>query len=100
MDETRIQCNKEAGKKVGSKSFIWVIRSGGSEEFQSGDFYYSRTRSGDIARSLLEGFHGYLTTDAYSGYEKVEGVIRNLCWAHVRWYMSESIPLDNNKKEL
>ena len=100
MDETRIRCNKEAGKKAGSESFIWVIRSGGSEAFQSVYFYYSRTRSGDIARSLLEGFHGYLTTDAYSGYEKVEGVIRNLCWAHVRRYMIESIPLDNNGKEL
>ena len=26
MDETRIQCNKEAGKKASSESFIWVIR--------------------------------------------------------------------------
>lgn len=100
MDETRIQCNKEAGKKASSESFIWVIRSGGSEEFQSVYFYYSQTRNGDIARSLLEGFHGYLTTDAYAGYEKVEGIIRNLCWAHVRRYMIDSIPLDNNGKEL
>ena len=48
----------------------------------------------------MEGFHGYLTTDAYSGYEKVEGVIKNLCWAHVLRYMIESILLDNNGKEL
>lgn len=67
MDETRIQCNKEAGKKAGSESFIWVIRSAACEELQAAFFYYSRTRNGDTAKELLEKFHGYLITDAYSG---------------------------------
>lgn len=100
MDETRIQCNKEAGKKASSESFIWVIRSAACEEIQAAFFYYSQTRSGDTAKELLENFHGYLVTDAYSGYEKVEHIIRSLCWAHVRRYFIESIPLDNNGKEL
>lgn len=100
MDETRIQCNKEAGKKAGSESFIWVIRSAACEEIQAAFFYYSQTRNGDTAKELLENFHGYLVTDAYSGYEKVEHIIRSLCWAHVRRYFIESIPLDNNGKEL
>ena len=100
MDETRIQCNKEAGKKAGSESFIWVIRSAACEEIQAAFFYYSQTRSGDTAKELLENFHGYLVTDAYSGYEKVEHIIRSLCWAHVRRYFIESIPLDNSGKEL
>lgn len=82
MDETRIQCNKEEGKKASSDSFMWVIRSAACEEIQGAFFYYSRTRSGDIAKQLLAGFHGYLTTDAYIGYEKVENIKRNLCWAH------------------
>ena len=100
MDETRIQCNKEVGKKAGSESFIWVIRSAACEEIQAAFFYYSQTRSGDTAKELLENFHGYLVTDAYSGYEKVEHIIRSLCWAHVRRYFIESIPLDNSGKEL
>ena len=100
MDETRIQCNKEAGKKASSESFIWVIRSAACEEIQAAFFYYSQTRSGDTAKELLENFHGYLVTDAYSGYEKVEHIIRSLCWAHVRRYFIESIPLDNSGKEL
>lgn len=100
MDETRIQCNKEEGKKAGSESFIWVIRSAACEEIQAAFFYYSRTHSGDIARDLLEKFFGYLVTDAYGGYEKAEHVVRALCWAHVRRYYIESIPLDNNGKEL
>lgn len=100
MDETRIQCNKEAGKKASSESFIWVIRSAACEELQAAFFYYSRTRNGDTAKELLEKFYGYLVTDAYSGYEKAEHIIRSLCWAHVRRYYIDSIPLDNNGKEL
>lgn len=82
MDETRIQCNKEEGKKASSESFMWVMRSG------------------DVAKKLLAGYHNYLTTDAYIGYEKADGIKRNLCWAHVRRYMIESIPLDNQGKEV
>lgn len=100
MDETRIQCNKEKEKKASSESFLWVIRSGACEPFQGVFFHYSKTRNGDTAKHLLEGFRGYLTTDAYSGYEKVENIIRNLCWAHARRYFIESIPLDHNGREL
>lgn len=100
MDETRIQCNKEAGKKASSESFVWVVRSAACEELQAAFFYYSKTRNGDVAKGLLEGFHGYLVTDAYSGYEKVEHITRSLCWAHVRRYYIDSIPLDSRGKEI
>lgn len=78
----------------------WVIRSGASEPVKASFFHYSSTRNGDIARRLLSGYHGYLTTDAYSGYEKVDNIKRNLCWSHVRRYYIESIPLDKNGKEI
>lgn len=100
MDETRIQCNKEEGKKASSDSFMWVIRSAACENIKATFFYYSRTRSGDVAKQLLSSFRGYLTTDAYIGYEKVENIRRNLCWAHCRRYFIESIPLDNKGKEI
>jgi len=100
MDETRIQCNKEDGRKASSNSFMWVIRSGASEPITATYFYYSPSRSGEIAKKLLEGYDKYLTTDAYIGYEKVEGIKRNLCWAHVRRYFIESIPLDDKGKEI
>lgn len=76
------------------------MRSAACEEIKAAYFHYSRTRNGDIARQLLAGFHGYLTTDAYAGYEKAEGIKRNLCWAHLRRYLVESIPLDNKGKEI
>ena len=100
MDETRIQCNKEEGRKASSDSFMWVIRSGASENITASYFYYSPSRSRKVARKLLEGFQGYLTTDAYIGYEKIDDIKRNLCWAHVRRYLIESIPLDNRGKEI
>ena len=100
MDETRIQCNKEKGKKASSESFMWVIRNAECEEVQAAFFYYSRTRNGDNARALLFQFHGYLITDAYSGYEKVDDVTRALCWAHCRRYYIDSIPLDSQGKEI
>ena len=99
-DETRIQCNKEPGKKASSESFMWVVRTGSFEEIRAVLFHYARTRSGAEAKQLYAGFSGYLVTDAYDGYEKVEGVTRALCWSHLRRYYIESIPLDSAGKEL
>lgn len=100
MDETRIQCNKEEGKLPSSESFMWLMRSAVSEDIQGAFFYYSRSRSGENARKLLDGFHGYLITDAYAGYDKVPDIKRALCWAHCRRYFVESIPLDTKGKEI
>lgn len=100
MDETRIQCNREDGKKASSDSYMWVIRSGACEHIQAVLFHYSSSRKREIARQLLSGFHGYLTTDAYTGYDKVENIRRNLCWSHCRRYYINSIPLTSNGKEI
>lgn len=100
IDETRIQCNKEEGKLPSSESFMWLMRSAVSEDIQGAFFYYSRSRSGENARKLLDGFHGYLITDAYAGYDKVPDIKRALCWAHCRRYFVESIPLDTKGKEI
>lgn len=100
MDETRIQCNKEDGKLPSSDSFMWVMRSAASEKLQGAFFYYSRSRSGDNARKLLDGYKGCLITDAYAGYEKVPDVKRALCWSHARRYLIDSIPLDEKGKEI
>ena len=100
MDEPRIQCNKEEGKKAGSESFMWVVRSAACEGLQAAFFYYSRNRSSKNPRYLLRDFRGYLVTDAYAGYENLDHVVRALCWSHVRRYMIESIPLDSRGREI
>lgn len=100
MDETRIQCNKEEGRKANTNSFMWVILSGVTEGITASYFHYSPSRSGKVAQKLLAEFKGYLTTDAYIAYEKVDNIKRNLCWAHVRRYMIESLPLDSRGKDI
>nr|MCR5053378.1 IS66 family transposase [Lachnospiraceae bacterium] len=48
--------------------------------------------AGDTAKEFLEGFHGYLMTDGYSGYNKLRDCTRNSCWAHIRRYLIDAIP--------
>lgn len=102
MDETRIQVNKENGKKAGSDSFMWVLQSGACEDIKATFFHYSRTRIQKIALELIDGFKGYLTTDAYAAYSNMhlEDVKNNFCWSHLRRYYVGSIPLDNSGKEI
>lgn len=100
MDETRIQCNKEEGRKASTDSFMWVMHSAASEKIQAAYFHYSPSRSTEVAKSLLKEYAGYLITDAYAGYNKAGAYRRCLCWAHCRRYFIESIPLDNKGKEI
>lgn len=97
-DETRIQCNREDGKKASSESFMWVYRTGTTEEHAIVLFEYTRTRAGKHPKLFLDGFKNYLITDAYAGYEQVEDIIRCLCWSHVRRYYIEAIPIDRGKE--
>nr|WP_246637702.1 IS66 family transposase [Crassaminicella profunda] len=99
-DETTHQCNKEKGRKPSSKSYFWMHRNGECEGAPIILFQYTRTRAGEHARKFLEGFSGYLISDAYTGYEKVDNITRCLCWTHLRRYYKEAIPLDSRKKEI
>ena len=99
-DETTWQVNKEKGKKASSKSYIWIHRSGSGEDPPIILYEYTRTRSGDHAKKFLAGFSGFHVSDAYEGYEKVEGITRCLCYSHLRRYYLDAIPLDSGKKEI
>lgn len=99
-DETTWQVNHEAGKKASSKSYIWIHRSGSCEGPPIILYEYTRTRSGDHAKAFLAGFQGFHVSDAYDGYEKVEGITRCLCYSHLRRYYLDAIPLDSGKKEI
>ena len=99
-DETTWQVNHEDGKNASSKSYIWIHRNGNCEGPPIVLYKYTSTRSGDHAKKFLEGFYGYHVSDAYAGYEKVEGIIRCLCFSHLRRYYLDAIPLDSRKKEI
>ena len=53
---------------------------------------YSLTRSGSHAKEFLEGYHGYLETDGYQGYNSLPDIKRCSCWAHIRRYFIDAVP--------
>ena len=91
-DETPVQVLKEPGRRAQTKSYMWVFRTGEFDREQIVLFHYSPTRAGDTAKEFLEGFHGYLMTDGYTGYNKLKDCTRTSCWAHVRRYLIDAIP--------
>lgn len=91
-DETVVQVLKEDGKTAVSESRMWVYCAG---EIGCADnilFEYQPNRKGDSAAGFLSGFGGYLVTDGYTGYNKVSGVTRCACLAHIRRKFAEALP--------
>ena len=91
-DETVVQVLNEPGKKATTESFMWLYRTGETDEKPIILFDYQATRGGFHAAEYLTGFSGYLHTDGYAGYEKVQNITRCGCWAHLRRYFVEAIP--------
>ena len=91
-DETVVQVLKEEGKPAASESRMWVYASGRYSPKQIRLFEYQPDRSGKHPARILKDFHGCLVTDGYSGYDKVEGVVRCGCWAHMRRKWREAMP--------
>lgn len=91
-DETPVQVLKEPGKKPQSKSYMWLYRTGTDGAPPIVLYDYKPSRSGKNPADYLKDFHGYLHTDGFAGYEKVEDVTRCCCRAHLRRYFVEAIP--------
>ena len=91
-DETRVQVLKEPGRSAESQSFMWLFRTGEDGQPVILLYGYTPTRSGNNAADFLDGFQGYLETDGYQGYNKVSGIKRCSCWAHIRRYFVDAIP--------
>ena len=91
-DETVIQVLKEPGKDPTSESRMWAYASSKRTDRQIRLFDYRDSRKGECAKEFLEGFHGVLVTDGYSGYNKVPEVTRAGCWAHMRRKWHEAMP--------
>ena len=99
-DETRIQVMNEENRKNTTDSFMWVYGTYRDSKTPIRIFEYHPTRNGDHAREFLKGFHGYLISDAYQGYEKVENITRCYCWSHLRRYFVDALPADIKQPEV
>jgi transposase len=97
-DESPLQVLKEDGRTPQSKSYMWLHRTGNDGKSPIILYDYQLSRNGDHAVEYLKGFKGYHHCDGYSGYNKLEDVIRCGCWAHLRRKFVEAIP-DKRKKD-
>lgn len=87
-DETPVFVSKD-GRKAGSKSYMWVYRTGGYDNNKQVVLYdYQRTRKTDHPREFLKNFNGVLVTDGYQVYHTLEKEKDDFtvagCWAHAR----------------
>ena len=89
-DETELQVLHEDGKAPRSKSYMWLYRTGGDAERPIVLYDYRPSRGQEHPKRFLNGFHGYLQTDGYSGDNGVEDVIHVGCWAHARRKFEEA----------
>ena len=86
IDETTLQVLQEPGRDPTTKSYMWIFRRGDPDR-PILIYQYHPTRSGDVARTFLEEYTGFVQTDGYSGYDFLDHAahIRHIgCWAHVR----------------
>jgi len=86
IDETTLQVLKEPGRSPTTKSYMWVFRRADPDRPVL-LFQYHPTRSGDVVRTFLRDFQGYVQTDGYAAYNFLddEKDIHHIgCWAHAR----------------
>ena len=93
-DETPCLVNRD-GRPAGSKSYMWVYRSGEYEEHPFILYEYQKTRKADHPREFLKEFRGICLTDGYQVYHTIEGERDDLtiagCWAHGKRRFAEVV---------
>ena len=102
-DETPVLVNKD-GRKAGSKSYMWVYRTGeGYKEAPIVLYDYQKTRNYEHPREFLKDFQGVLVTDGYQVYHKLDSSREDLniagCWSHARRRFAEVVKAFPDKKQ-
>ena len=106
-DETPVLVNKD-GRPAGSKSWMWVYRSGFMyPEKQIILYEYKKTRNASHPREFLKDYSGICVTDGYQVYHTLEKEKEDLkiagCWVHCRRKFHEAlevIPKDLRKQSV
>lgn len=86
-DETPVEVRKD-GRCAGSKSYMWVYRTGELEPHPFVLYEYQSGRKAEYPRQFLKDFNGICVTDGYEVYHSIanerKGLIISGCWAHAR----------------
>ena len=104
-DETPVLVNHD-GRPAGSKSYMWVYRSGYMYADKQIVLYdYHETRNSSHPREFLKDYSGICVTDGYQVYHTIEKEREDLriagCWVHARRKFEEAlevIPKDQRSK--
>lgn len=96
-DETPVLVNHD-GRKAGSKSWMWVYRSGHLYQDRQIVLYeYQQTRNASHPREFLKGYDGICVTDGYQVYHTLEKELEELtiagCLVHCRRRFDEALKL-------
>lgn len=86
MDETTLQVIKSASNTC----YMWGLFSSKYDN-PIKLYFYKDNRRHENASELLKGFKGYVISDGYEAYNKVDSCINVNCWAHARRKYAEII---------
>ena len=94
-DETPVLVNRD-GSSAGSKSYMWVYRSGHLYADKQIVLYdYHKTRNSSHPREFLRDYSGICVTDGYQVYHTIEKEREDLliagCWVHARRKFDEAL---------
>ena len=94
-DETPCLVNRD-GRKAGSKSYMWVYRTGFMYNKKPIILYeYQLTRNASHPRAFLKDYRGICVTDGYQVYHTLEKEKEDLtiagCWVHCRRRFDEAL---------
>lgn len=106
-DETPVLVNHD-GRPAGSKSYMWVYRSGFMyKEHQIVLYEYQKTRNASHPMKFLKGYDGICVTDGYQVYHTAEKQLDTLtiagCWVHCRRKFDEAqtvVPKEHRKEAM
>ncbi len=87
-DETVLNVLDEKNNK---NNYMWLYASAkcGNQSIYLYD--YQKSRANRHPKTFLDGFDGYLQTDGYSGYNKIQDITQVGCLAHARRKFDEAI---------
>lgn len=97
-DESELQVLREEGKSAQSKSYMWLYRTGARAKIPIVLYQYERDRKHARPKDYLKGFAGYLHSDGYEAYRKLENVVSVGCLAHVRRKFVEAAEVASRNK--
>lgn len=101
-DETPVLVSKD-GRKAGSKSYMWVYRTGTMYDAPAIILYeYQKTRKTDHPREFLKEYSGTVVTDGYEVYHKLAREEQEIeiagCWSHARRPFAELVKATGKDK--